>query len=270
MSSKIIIVSDDNKLLQYSSHIFGKGCEIINYTYDHPDIDSLDVNKVVDTKLTNVYKELISIHGPNINVICEKIGLDIDNMKGFPGALISVYHKTLGNDGICFFNGNSHAIMTTCIGLINKNGKYIFEEQLKGKILNNENNNNTMNLNDGWDAVFIPHLSISNKQHFTKTYHQLPTDIKYKINGKFKCMDQLKKYIMGQVTNKVNAKVNAKVNNTLGYLSKQEMIDIIKTDISKNRLRSISKKNTVLKSKSISKSKSKSISKNKVVNENLY
>ena len=133
MSNKIIFITNDNKLLEYSGELFNSNYEIINFVSDEPDINSLDCKEVVSHKLDRLYIKIIKIHGPEVNVICEKVGLAIDNMKGFPNALIDRYHKTLGNNGICFFNGNSNAVMTTCLGLINKSGKYIFEENLKGK-----------------------------------------------------------------------------------------------------------------------------------------
>lgn len=259
MSNKIIFITNDNKLLEYSGELFNSNYEIINFVSDEPDINSLDCKEVVSHKLDRLYIKIIKIHGPEVNVICEKVGLAIDNMKGFPNALIDRYHKTLGNNGICFFNGNSNAVMTTCLGLINKSGKYIFEENLKGKISNNKNNNMT----EDWKSIFIPQLSFNNRQYFSKTYTELSNNIQTKINGKMKCMNNLKKYI---ITINANKKINNQ-RDSISDLTKDNIENIIKNEIIDQK-RSLSKSRS--KSKSIPKSRSKSRSIPKSIDNDLF
>ena len=232
MSSKIIFITNDNKLLEYGGELFNSEYEIINFISNEPDIDSLDCKEVLDHKLEQVYEQVIKIHGSDVNVICEKVGLSIDNMKGYPGAQITNYHKTLGNNGICFFNGNSNAIMTTGMGLINPSGKYIYEEKLQGKIVNTGNNST-----DDWKSIFIPHLSFNNRQYFSKTYTQLPLEIRYKINGKINCIVNLKKHIVKFDFKKPNNNRRTSVSN----LTKNKIENIIKNEVIRDKMKSKSR-----------------------------
>ena len=57
--NKIIFVTNDNKLLEYSGELFNSNYEIINFVSDEPDINSLDCKEVVSHKLDRLYIKIV-------------------------------------------------------------------------------------------------------------------------------------------------------------------------------------------------------------------
>lgn len=121
-----------------------------------PEIQSLDINEIIKSKLNESKKV---INDPNCFIIVEDTGLYLNALNGFPGPLIKFLLKSVGNEGIfhiCEKLNNYKAEAITSFGLYDSNTNDIsfFSANIDGLITSPKGN-----FGFGWDQIFIPNGS---------------------------------------------------------------------------------------------------------------
>ena len=167
----ILITGNINKLYEFK-HIIPN---IINKKMDLPEIQSINVEDVIKEKVKYAYDKL------QTPVICEDTGLYINDMNGFPGALIKFYYDSIGNDGICKYNNNSKATIKTVIGFYDGTLFKMFIGEIDGKIENEPKGTNGF----GWDSIF---------EYNNKTLAEMSIDEKNIISSRSKAIYDMQNY----------------------------------------------------------------------------
>lgn len=202
----VFITGNENKRKEVHNILGIKDFEVINIKLDLPEIQSTNVEEVVNEKIKSAYELAIlnfdeiknkflkkNINITNINdviIICEDTGLYIKNMNNFPGALIKFYFESVGSDGIIQRDAGSKATTICVIGII-KYGKII--KNIVGK----KNGRIATELKGtdgfGWDPVFIPDLKKTKyANHHGKSYAELSTSVKNDISHRSLAFNKLK------------------------------------------------------------------------------
>jgi len=153
-------------------------CQINNIEIDLPEIQAIDVKKVVKEKAIIAYNK---IKKP---LIVEDTGLHIEEWDNFPGALSKWLETTAGNDKIVkmltpFKNKKAYAETAICYydGKICK----IFSGQVHGKIVNPRGTNGF-----GWAPIFeVPETN--------KTFAEMTEEEKAPYSMRRKAFDKMAK-----------------------------------------------------------------------------
>jgi XTP/dITP diphosphohydrolase len=156
VESPVFVTSNVNKVKEFEKIL---GIKLENKSLELDEIQSTDVSEVTLHKVKQAYELLKK------PVIVEDTGLYIDDINGFPGALIKFYMRDVGCAGICAYHQLSQARAETVIGYHNGETVQLFKGCIKGKISTRPIGSNGF----GWDCIFIPE-----KQH--KTFAEM-TDI---------------------------------------------------------------------------------------------
>ena len=205
MKNIVFITGNEGKRKEVQE-ILGKEYNVINLKLDLPEIQSINVEDVINEKIKSAYKlseqnfnlikekfkekNIIINSLKDVIILCEDTGLYIKNMKEFPGALIKFYFESIGSEGIIKRDAKSKAKTICVIGII-KNGKIIKSiiGKRNGKIANKLNG-------FGWDSVFIPDLAKTKYSiHNGKSYAELDDNIKNKISHRSDAFNKLKKVL---------------------------------------------------------------------------
>ena len=114
-------------------------------------------------------------------IMIEDTGLHIDDINGFPGALIKFYHRDYGNERICKFHKRSKARAVTCIGYYGRKvGSDIYTGSIDGVIADAPSGEGF-----GWDPIFyVPKKG--------KTLGQMTTKEKNDISMRARTLRQLR------------------------------------------------------------------------------
>jgi len=111
---------------------------------------STSVTDSVRNNLQYMQRHIENIEGITI---CECIGLEINGMRNFPGALLEQYHSCIQNQGITSRHGSTKAIVHSAIGLIIDGQQHPpIVHKLYGKIALSTSSQVE------WEACFIPDL----------------------------------------------------------------------------------------------------------------
>lgn len=159
------------------------GLEIKQYRIDIPEIQSLNVKKVIEDKANKAYDKLQK------PVIVDDTALYIKSWNNFPGPLIAWVIKTMGIEGICKFVGkNRSAKAEACIGYYDGKVLKIFSGTIKGKISKNPRGKKRFD----WDRIFIPEGS-------ARTFAQMSLEEKNKISHRMKAFKKLNRFLSSEV-----------------------------------------------------------------------
>ena len=169
-----LVSGNENKIKEFQQIL---GIELDNIDIDLPEIQSTDVMEVAKEKLKEAMKH---IKGP---CIVDDSGLHIDNLNGFPGALIKFYHKKLKNEGIVKHSPGSKAQAVSVIGYFDGKNEYFFEGKTEGKIPEEPSGDGF-----GWDPIFVPDGS-------DFSYAQLSSEEKNKISQRKLAIEKLKVHL---------------------------------------------------------------------------
>ena len=146
MDDLIFVTGSRGKLLE-AERILGR--PIIQKELDLPEIQSLNVEEVVEKKAKAAYE----LSG-SIPVIVEDTGLYIECWHGLPGALIRWFLETVGPNGICQMLDNfpNRAAIAKSIVAKYDGSHQLYTGEVKGTISPAPRGDNGF----GWDAIFIP------------------------------------------------------------------------------------------------------------------
>lgn len=176
MTDLTFITGNKNKVREFSEIL---GFELKNASRDLIEIQSVDVKEVTKSKLLDAY---IHFERP---VLVEDTGVYIDDINGFPGALIKHYFKSLGDYKFCNHHKNCKITAQTVIGYYDGNDMEFFAGEVEGVVSDIPRGDNGF----GWDNVFIP----IGGEH--KTFAEMTAEEKNKVSMRRRALDKLKNYL---------------------------------------------------------------------------
>ncbi len=142
--------------------------ELEAVSVDLPEIQEIDVEKVVEEKAKVAYK---LIGKPTL---VEDSSLEFTAWNKLPGALIKWFLFTVGVDGILKMLENEQereAVAKTAVAFFDGSKTHIFTGELKGVISKEKSGNNGF----GWDFIFIP-------DGYEKTFAEMSPEEKNSIS----------------------------------------------------------------------------------------
>ena len=146
-----------------------------NESLELDEIQSTDVAEVTLHKVRQAYEML------KRPVLVEDTGLYIEDINGFPGALIKFYMRDVGCAGICAYHQLSHARAETVIGYHNGDEIQLFKGVIRGSISTRPLGGNGF----GWDTIFIP-------EGHSRTFAQMTSEEKNAISMRRIALNNLK------------------------------------------------------------------------------
>lgn len=176
LSDFIFVTGNKNKIIEINE-ILGTHYEATKL--DVPEIQSLDLSKVIDEKAKSAY---LLIKKP---VIVEDVSLQIKSLNGLPGTFAKYFLETLGTEGTVKLIGkkSKEAKVTDAIAIYDGKDMKIFKGSTKGKLVNNNRGENGF----GFDKIFVP-------EGHKQTYAEMSPAEKNKISHRAKALRKLKTY----------------------------------------------------------------------------
>ena len=160
------------------------------------EIQSTDTEYVCHHKLAKAIEqlnsgELLGGHSISTNyvLLVEDTGLEIDNMNGFPGALVKFYLDYLKPEGICKFNAGSTASMhvTMIAYLSNSKARWTGTCKVPGIITDKPKGTQGF----GFDSIFECTQHPDNL-----TLAQMMPDVKQEYSARSECAKSLKSTVL--------------------------------------------------------------------------
>lgn len=146
------------------------GMPVKHHKLDLDEIQSLDLNKIVEHKVRQAYEQIKS------PVIVEDVSLEFIALNGLPGPFIRYFVEQIPAEEICeLLNGRDRSATAKCtFGYYDGQTLTLFEGQLAGTIAEAPAGNNGF----GWDKFFIPKgykvtRASLNDEEYQKTYLQI-------------------------------------------------------------------------------------------------
>ena len=174
---KLLFLTGNKKKLSEAREILGNSIRVDNKKIDLPEIQSTNVQEVIEEKLKEAYK---IVKQP---VFCEDTGVYIKNMNNFPGALIKFYMESLGLAKIAKQNAGSSVYAETIIGYHDGKNIHFFSGKIIGTIPEKPKGKGF-----GWDPIFVP-------KGFTKSFSQISPEEKNRISMRGKAFTKFKKFL---------------------------------------------------------------------------
>lgn len=169
----IFVTSNQDKLKEAERAL---GFEPESEDIELEEIQAVEAERVVKNKVERAYEK---IERP---VMVTDVGVYIDELNGFPGALIKWMFKRVGNEGIAEIAGECKAEAITVIGYHDGEDFQTFEGTVKGKIAEEPRGDNGF----GWDPVFVP-------EGYDKTFAEMTEEEKNKVSMRKKALEKMKK-----------------------------------------------------------------------------
>ena len=169
--SDIVIVTTSPYKLAEINGILGTHHKVS--TLDIPEIQSLDLDEVINHKAKEAYKK---IKKP---VLVEDVSFEIGALNGLPGTFIKFFLKTLGTEGtVALIKGkNTNTKVTTAAAIYDGQNLKVF----KGTIYGTLSQKDRGEYGFGFDKVFIP-------KGYSQTLAQMPPSLKNKISHRAKAL----------------------------------------------------------------------------------
>lgn len=148
---------------------------------DLPEIQAVEVKMVIQAKAKSAYEQV------GRAILVEDTGLSIKAWNGMPGALITWFLKSVGNEGICkMLEGFEcrQATAETWLGFYDGEHFEAFSGATAGTIAEEPRGAKGF----GWDPLFIPAGS-------TKTFAELTEEEKVTISMRTEAVLKLKAYL---------------------------------------------------------------------------
>lgn len=172
----VVVTTNENKLAEINA-ILGTNHKIS--TIDVPEIQSLDLDKVVTHKAREAYR---IIQKP---VLVEDISFQIHALKGLPGPFVKFFLETIGTEGTARLCGKrTETTVTAAIAIFDGKSLKIFKGQVEGTL--SKKNRGLGGF--GFDKIFIP-------QGYSQTYAEMPQALKNQISHRAIALKKVKKYL---------------------------------------------------------------------------
>lgn len=173
----VVVTSNKNKVSEINE-ILGTNHQVSKI--DIPEIQSLDLNKVVTYKAKEAYRR---IKKP---VLVEDISFNIHALKGLPGPFVKFFMQTLGTEGTAKLVGKTKTDTTVVAAVAIYDGKEL--KIFKGEVLGTLSRENRGTSGFYFDRIFIP-------KGYKQTYAEMPPSLKNIISHRAKALRKLKKYL---------------------------------------------------------------------------
>ena len=177
MVSLPFITSNKKKIAEFQAILAPISIE--PYSQELTEIQSLDVVEVVQYKIVEASKIL------NKPCLVEDTGLYLDELQGFPGALVKFYLAAWGVEGIARLHGGKSAVAKTAIGYFDGNQVHIFVGTVMGTIADKPMPPDGF----GWDPIFIPHATAP------RTFAALSFEEKNQHSMRKQALERLKSHL---------------------------------------------------------------------------
>ena len=176
--SRLVVVSTNQGKIDEINDILGTNHKVSKI--DVPEVQSLDLDQVITSKAKAAYQK---VKKP---VLVTDVSLEIEGLKGLPGPFIKFFLKTLGNEGtVALLKGRSaRTKVTDAVAIYDGKLLKIFKGSVWGKVVKKAKGANGF----GFDFVFVPN-------GYTKTWAQMPKELKNKISHRALALKKLKKYL---------------------------------------------------------------------------
>src|SRR3990167_10399476 len=177
LKNLIVVTSSPDKLAEINE-ILGTSHKVS--TLDIPEIQSLDLDEVIENKAKSAYQK---IKKP---VLVEDVSFEIKAFGGLPGTFIKFFLKTLGTEGtVAFVKGEDTTTkVTDAVAIFDGKNLKIF----KGTIYGTLSPKNRGEYGFGFDKVFIP-------AGYNQTLGEMPPDVKNQISHRAKVLRKVKRYL---------------------------------------------------------------------------
>ena len=174
----LFATTNKNKLREASEIL---GFEIQGVAVDVPEIQDIEVDKVIKAKCYSAYEKLQK------PIIVEDTGLYFKALNSFPGALIKWALKSIGDKNLpklldSFENKNAYA--KTSIGYFDGNNFHIFSGEIEGEIVPEPKGENGF----GWDTIFKP-------KGYGKTFAEMTNEEKNSLSMRKISFEKLKEFL---------------------------------------------------------------------------
>lgn len=160
----------------------------LNHPIDHvkldlPEIQSLNLEEVVEHKAKEAYKQ---IHSP---VLVEDTSLVFFALGKLPGPLIKWFLTELKNEGLCKLLNvykDRSALARVVFGCYDGDKLQMFDGEIKGRIAESPRGNEGF----GWDPIFIP-------EGWSKTWGEMTIDEQAQTSMRKIALQKLEKFYKG-------------------------------------------------------------------------
>lgn len=175
--SDLTIVTTSKDKLAEINQILGTNHQVSKL--DIPEIQSLDLNKVITNKAKAAFN---LVKKP---VLVEDISLEIKALKGLPGTFIKFFLHTLGTEGtVALVKGKKTDTKVTAAVAIYDGRKF---KIFKGIVYGTLSPKNKGKHGFGFDKVFIP-------KGYNQTFGEMPSVLKNRISHRAIVLQKVKKY----------------------------------------------------------------------------
>lgn len=143
------VSKNDLKVIEVQKILEGTGVEIVAAKHSIHEIQTEDVNELVQDKLLKAFNKV------GRPVFVEHTGLYIDRLNGFPGGLTQIFWDKLEADIFSSIFGKGEVIglvAKTIIGYCDAKKMYFFEGEIRGCISPEPRGDRSFQ----WDCIFIP------------------------------------------------------------------------------------------------------------------
>lgn len=147
---------------------------------DLTEIQSLDVNKIVEHKAKEAYKAVKK------TVLIEDVSLTFNALGKLPGPLVKWFYEELGNEGLCRLLDNhadKTAIASVTYALYDGKDLKLFHGETNGTIADHPKGNADF----GWTPIFIP-------EGYKETWGEMSLEEQGKASMRKKAILKFEKY----------------------------------------------------------------------------
>ena len=177
LSDLVVVTSSTDKLAEINE-ILGTNHRVSKV--DIPEIQSLDLDLVIENKAKSAYQKLKK------PILVEDVSFEIGALKGLPGTFIKFFLKTLGTEGtVALVKGkNTKTKVTASAAIYDGKNLKIFKGTVAGTLSAKDKGKYGF----GFDKVFIP-------KGYKKTLAQMPPSLKNKISHRAKVLRNVLAYL---------------------------------------------------------------------------
>lgn len=179
MSHNLTFITGNAAKAKYLSEHFH--LPIPHVKLDLPEIQSLDLNAVVEDKARRAYGIIKS------PVLVEDVSLSFTALQSLPGPLIKWFLEALGNDGLCTMLNTHHdrsAVAKVAFAVCDESGVHVFDGAVEGTIAPTPRGET----NFGWDPIFIPN-------GYTKTWAEMTPNEKHETSMRKIALEKLTTFL---------------------------------------------------------------------------